>query len=126
MTDINNKLNLNNVHSTYTPSFKKEDDAKCAQNIKQESQIEKNDGSKAADAYGRILVKQPRVDSPETIEGVKQDLEFFMKNPELAAAAVKSADNTYELLCADGVEYAYEKACCGACDAAYNIYFSFY
>ena len=83
MTDINNKLNLNNVHSTYTPSFKKEDDTKCAQNI-------------------------------------KQDLEFFMKNPELAAAAVKSADNTYELLCADGVEYAYEKACCGACDAAYN------
>ena len=80
-----------------------------------------DDGTHAADCYGRILVKQSdKVDNPDMIQCVKDSLEFFLTNPELASAAVKSADDAYDLLLGDDVEDAYEKSCCGALDAAYE------
>lgn len=120
MTDINNNVNLNNVRSTYTPGVKKEDTKSfaAAENMPQEVL---NDGTNAADSYGRVLVNQAgKIDNPETVKCIKDSVDFFLNNPELAAVAMKACDDAYELLEADGCEHAYEKACCGSCDAAYD------
>lgn len=117
MKDINNNVNLNNVHNTYAPKSKKPESANIsAQDDNRE--VITNDGTKAAESYGRILVNKSN--NTEMIQGVKDAMEFFMQNPELAAAAVRSSDDAYELLEAQETDNAYEKACCGACDAAYD------
>ena len=79
-----------------------------------------NDGIKAADSYGRILVKSGKIENPEMVQAVKDSIEFFERYPELAAATVKSVDDAEELLEALEVSDAFEKACCGAYDAAYS------
>ena len=53
------------------------------------------------------------------VQIVKDSIDFFVENPDLAAASVRAGDDAYELLEAAGVKDAYEKACCGSCDAAY-------
>ncbi len=121
MNDMNNNFNINNVRSSYVPNLKKEDsksepkiECECCEHIL-------DDGTHAADCYGRILVKQSdKVDNPDMVQCVKDSLEFFLANPELVSAAVKSADDAYDLLLSDDVEDAYEKSCCGALDAAYE------
>ena len=47
-------------------------------------------------------------------------MEMFMKNTQLALHAINTGDHAFELLQADSVENAYEKACCGSLDAAYE------
>ena len=79
-----------------------------------------NDGAQAADSYGRILVRKGNFDNAQMVQSVKDSIDFFIENPELAAATVKAGDDAYELLEAAGAKDAYEKACCGSCDAAYN------
>lgn len=123
MTDLNNKLNLNNVRSTsYTPSVKGEEEikplpkAECCENCEV-----KGDGTKAAESYGRVLVKHAgKSENPETVQCVKDSIDFFLKHPELASAGAKAVDDAHELLLASGAADAYEKACCGACDAVYD------
>lgn len=121
MTDLNNKLNLNNVRgASYTPNFKSEEEVKTRQHVEPEAAEIKGDGTKAADSYGRALVKTAgKIENPEMIQCVKDSVDSFLKNPELAAAAVRSCDDSHELLMAQGAADAYEKACCGSCDAAY-------
>ena len=50
----------------------------------------------------------------------KADMDVFMKNPKLAMHAINAGDHAYELMEAEGVANAYEKACCGSLDAAYE------
>ncbi len=121
MTDINNNVNLNNVRSSYTPSLKK-DDSKSKQVQEEFLPTEfLQDGTNAAEAYGRVLVSQSeKIDNPETVKCVKDSVDFFINNPELASAALKASDDAYELLDAEGCEHSYEKSCCGSLDAAYN------
>ncbi len=122
MTDLNNKLNLNNMRAaSYPHSFKSDED------IKPKSQNETNiqkvdlDASKAAESYGRALIKQSdKLESPETVETVKNAVDAFLNNPNLIAAGVKASDDAYDLLQAQGTTDAYEKACCGACEAVEN------
>ncbi len=118
MTNFDNKLNINNLHKTYTPSAKKED-AKPQPKAEETTPEVINDGTQAADSYGRILVRKGKFDNAEMVQNIKDSIDFFVQNPELAAASVKAGDDAYELLEAAGVQNAYEKSCCGACDAAY-------
>ena len=120
MTDINNNVNLNNVRSSYTPGLKK-DDTK-SKHVHEELPAEVlQDGTNAAEAYGRVLVSQSgKIDNPEMVKCVKDSVDFFINNPELASAALKASDDAYELLDAEGCEHSYEKSCCGSLDAAYN------
>ncbi len=119
MTNFDNKLNINNnLHTPYTTSAKKED--KKPQPKAEETAPEIiNDGTQAAESYGRILVRKGKFDNAQMVQSVKDSIDFFVENPELAAATVKAGDDAYELLEAAGVEDAYEKSCCGSCDAAY-------
>ncbi len=121
MTDLNNKLNLNNVRSaSYAPNLKSEEEPKPQITFEGNSSETIEDGTKAAESYGRVLVKQAgKIDNPEMVQCVKDSVDAFLNNPKLAAAAVKSGDDAYELLLAQGANDAYEKACCGA-SAAFN------
>ncbi len=119
MTNFDNKLNINNIPKAYTPSAKKED-AKPQPKAEETAQEFVNDGAQAADSYGRILVRKGNFDNAQMVQTVKDSIDFFIENPELAAATVKAGDDAYELLEAAGAKDAYEKACCGSCDAAYN------
>lgn len=119
MSNLDNKLNINKVAPAYAPVVKKEEEPKTevkAEEIKPEVV---NDGSKAAEAYGRSLVKQAgKVENPEMVQNVKDAVDFYVKNPGVAAASVKAGDDSYEMLKAQGAHDAYEKSCCGSCDAA--------
>ena len=121
MNEMNNNFNINNVRSSYVPNLKKED-CKQEQKVDCEScNLVLDDGTHAADCYGRILVKQSdKVENSDMVKCVKDSLEFFLENPNLVSAAIKSSDDAYELLMADDVENAYEKSCCGAFDATYE------
>ena len=117
---MNNKLNLNNVQNNYNHSIKK-DETKVVPKISEKNKEITNNGTQAAESYGRILVKQAdKIDNAEMIKSVKDSIEFFVQNPKLAAAAVKASDDAFDILCADESANAYEEACCGVIDAAYN------
>lgn len=119
MTNFDNKLNINNVRNAYTPNLKKDETKQSV--LPEDVAVDfLEDGTQAAESYGRILVKKGAIENPEMVKSVKESLDFFMANPKIAAACNKSADQAFELLEADGVDCAYEKACCGAIDATYS------
>ncbi len=119
MTNFDNKLNINNnLHTTYTTSAKKEENKPQPRQEEAAPEII-NDGTQAAETYGRILVRKGKFDNSQMVQSIKDSIDFFVENPDLAAASVKAGDDAYELLEAAGVKDAYEKACCGSCDAAY-------
>lgn len=120
MSNIDNNVNINKATRTYTHKVSKNDkNVSLSQNedVLQESI---NDGTQAADTYGRILVKSGKIVNPEMVQSVKDSIEFFERYPELAVATVKSVDDAEELLEALEISDAFEKACCGAYDAAYS------
>jgi len=120
MTNLDNNFNVNNKRA-YSPNLKKNDDiVKHEVKFDDATQEMIIDGSKAADAYGRILVKSSNIDEITPIPSVIESLDFLADNYDLALASMKTVDDAYDLLLADGVDSAYEKACCGAIDAAYN------
>lgn len=118
---MNNKLNLNNVATTpYTHATKKESIKSDTKPNTQDCHTI-NNGNQAAECYGRILVKQAdKTNNAEMVKNVKDSIEFFVKNPNLAKSAVKASDDAFEILSAIEAANAYEKACCGILDAAYN------
>lgn len=120
MTDLNNKLNLNNVANAYTPNFKKgKEEAVKAPVVENETAETKADGLNSKDSYGRALVKQAgKTDNPEMVQSVKDSVEAFLKNPQAAAVQNRAIDDVYELNVADGIEHPYEEACCCVGDAA--------
>ena len=120
MSNLDN-VNINNAGRAYHCSIKKGEDAKQQVKPEENTAVESlNDGTKAAESYGRILVKAAgKTENPEMIKTVQDALEFYVNNPQLAQASVKSGDDAYELLEAMGAENPYEKSCCGSCDAAY-------
>ena len=121
MSNLDNNLNINNTSRAYTPNIKKgeETEAKLQQKAETAQTEILNDGVQASDTYGRILVKQAgKTDNPEMVQCIKDAVDFYLNNQKLAQAGVKAGDDAYELLNAQGVQNAYEKACCGACDAA--------
>ena len=121
MTDLNNKLNLNNVRGGYAPNFKKDEAKELPVKFEEDAPEVKGDGTQAAESYGRILVKQAgKADNPEMLQGIKEAMEFYANNPELAGRHMLAGDKMHELLEAEGVEHPYEEACCLACDEAYN------
>lgn len=120
MSNVDNNMNINKTSRAYTPSVSKNDNNKSVQQREEVAQESLNDGTQAADSYGRILVKSGKVDNAEMVQSVKDSIDFFVNNPELAAAAVKAGDDAEELMSALEVADAYEKACCGACEAAYS------
>lgn len=120
MSNIDNNVNINKTTRTYTHKVSKNDKNMPLPQNEEVLQEPVNDGIKAADSYGRILVKSGKIENPEMVQAVKDSIEFFERYPELAAASVKSVDDAEELLEALEVADAYEKACCGACDAAYS------
>ena len=120
MSNIDNNVNINKATRTYTHKVSKNDkNVSLSQNedVLQESI---NDGTQAADTYGRILVKSGKIVNPEMVQSVKDSIEFFERYPELAVATVKSVDDAEELLEALEISDAFEQACCGAYDAAYS------
>ncbi|DAB24675.1 TPA: hypothetical protein CPT85_03055 [Candidatus Gastranaerophilales bacterium HUM_21] len=121
MANLDNNLNINNAGRAYTPNLKKGEDVK-PQTKQEETPVEIiNDGTQAADSYGRILVKQAgKVDNPEMVKSIKDAVDFYINNQHLVAAGVKAGDDAYELFHADEMPNAYEKACCGSCDAVYK------
>ena len=119
MTNFDNKLNINNnLHTTYTQNTKKEE-PKPQPKVEETAPEVVNDGTQAAESYGRILVRKGNFDNAQMVQSIKDSIDFFVANPDLAAASVKAGDDAYELLEAAGVKDAYEKSCCGSCDAAY-------
>ena len=101
MANLDNNLNINNAGRAYTPNLKKGEDVK-PQTKQEETPVEIiNDGTQAADSYGRIV-------------------DFYINNQHLVAAGVKAGDDAYELFHADEMPNAYEEACCGSCDAVYK------
>lgn len=121
MSNLDNNMNINNAGRTYHRNIKKGEEAKpqaTSENFAAETTL--HDGTKAAESYGRILVKSQKIDNADMVKSVKEALDFYIKNPELARLAVKAGDDAYELLEAMDEECAYEKACCGSCDAAYS------
>ena len=120
MTDINNKLNLSNVHNTYTHGIKRDEIKTALSNeISNETAIQSE--SKISDSYGRILVKQPdKADNTDMVKRVRDSIDFFVSHPKLAAAAVKASDDAFDILSADEASNAYENACLGIIDAAYE------
>ena len=97
-------VNLNNVRSSYTPSLKK-DDSKSKQVQEEFLPTEVlQDGTNAAEAYGRVLVSQSgKIDNPETVKCVKDSVDFFINNPELASAALKASDDALSEYGLDGI-----------------------
>lgn len=120
MSNFDNNVNINKTSRTYTHKVQKNDKNIHATQHEEVSAEPLNDGIKAADSYGRILVKSGKIENPEMVQAVKDSIEFFERYPELAAATVKSVDDAEELLEALEVSDAFEKACCGAYDAAYS------
>ena len=121
MTNLDNNFNVNSNNRTYAPNIKKAQDIQVelkAEEVTPEVILE--DGSKAADSYGRILVKPSRIDNTTPVQSVVDSLDFLLENYDTALAAMKATDDAYDLLLADGVSYAYEKACAGAIDAAHS------
>lgn len=114
MTNFDNKLNINNLRQTYTPSVKK-DDVEVKQEHK--ADIEPSEANEKAlqqsEMLGRTLVNKSL--NPETVQSVKDAIEFYQKNQALAARAVKACDQACDL------GFPYEEACCGTCDAAYEV-----
>ncbi len=121
MSNLDNNFNINNANRAYTPNLKKGEETVDAKPQKRPGDMPVeilNDGAQAAESYGRILVKQAgKVDNPEMVQCIKDAVDFYLNNPQLAQAGVKAGDSAYELLSAQGANDAYEKACCGACDA---------
>ena len=120
MSNIDNNVNINKATRAYTHKVPKNGNNMPVSQNEEVTNEAINDGTKAADSYGRILVKSGKIENPEMVQAVKDSIEFFERYPELAAATVKSVDDAEELLEALEVSDAYEKACCGACDAAYS------
>ena len=121
MKNLDNNFNVNNNKRAYSPNLKKNDElTKPVAKFDDATQEMLVDGSKAADAYGRILVKPSSIDSTTPVQSVIDSLDFLNDNYETALASMKAVDDAYELLIADDVDCAYEKACCGAIDAAYS------
>ncbi len=124
MSNLDNNFNINNANRAYAPNFKKGEEIVDTKLQKRQDDMPVeilNDGAQAAESYGRILVKQAgKVDNPEMVQCVKDAVDFYLSHPNLAQAGVKACDDAYELLNAQGAQDAYEKACCGACDAAEN------
>ncbi len=119
MTNFDNKLNINNnLHTTYTPSAKKEE-TKPQPKVEEAAPEVINDGTQAAESYGRILVRKGNFDNAQMVQSIKDSIDFFVENPDRVAASVRAGDDAYELLEASGAKDAYEKSCCGSCDAAY-------
>ena len=119
MTNFDNKLNINNnLHTTYTPSAKKEE-TKPQPRVEETAPEVINDGTQAAESYGRILVRKGNFDNAQMVQSIKDSIDFFVENPDRVAASVRAGDDAYELLEAAGAKDAYEKSCCGSCDAAY-------
>ena len=114
MTNFDNKLNINNLRQAYTPNVKKED-TEAKSEFKPE--IELSEANEKAlqhgEMIGRTLVNKSL--NPETVQSVKDAIEFYQKNQALAARAVKACDQACDL----GLPY--EEACCGTCDAAYEV-----
>ena len=120
MSNIDNNVNINKATRTYTHKVSKNDKNVSLSQNEDVIQESINDGTQAADTYGRILVKSGKIVNPEMVQSVKDSIEFFERYPELAVATVKSVDDAEELLEALEVSDAFEKACCGAYDAAYS------
>ena len=119
MTNFDNKLNINNnLHTTYTPSAKKEE-TKPQPKFEEAAPEVINDGTQAAESYGRILVRKGNFDNAQMVQSIKDSIDFFVENPDRVAASVRAGDDAYELLEASGAKDAYEKSCWGSCDAAY-------
>ena len=121
MSNLDNNVNINNTGRAYAPKLKKGDDAK-PQPVLEETIVESlNDGTMAADTYGRILVKQAgKTENAEMVKAVQDAIEFYVNNPTIAQAAVKAGDDACELLSALDIENSYEQACSGSLDAAYS------
>ena len=64
MTNFDNKVNINNIHKPYTPSAKKED-VKPQPKTDETAPDVVNDGTQAADSYGRIVVTELPDPMPE-------------------------------------------------------------
>ena len=96
MANLDNNLNINNAGRAYTPNLKKGEDVK-PQTKQEETPVEIiNDGTQAADSYGRILVKQAgKVDNPEMVKSIKDAVDFYINNQHLVAAGVKAGDDAY-------------------------------
>lgn len=121
MTNLDNNFNVNNNKRAYSPNLKKNDESpKFDVKFDEQSQEMLADGTKAADAYGRILVKSGNIDNTTPISSIIESMDFLEKNYDLALASMKAVDDAYELLLAENCEDAYEKACCGSIDAAYS------
>jgi len=117
MTNLDNNFNVNNKRA-YTPKLEKNDRANKSDVKTSNNTLEGlDDGIKAADAYGRILVKSDKIDSSTPITAIVEDLDFLLDNYDLTLAAMNTVDDAYDLLLAQESENAYEKACCGAIDA---------
>ena len=121
MKNLDNNFNVNNNKRTYSPNVKKSEEApKVGPKFDETTQEMLVDGRKAADAYGRILVKAGNIDSTTPVSEIIESLDFLKNNYDLALASMKATDDAYELLLAENCPDAYEKACCGAIDAAYS------
>ncbi len=114
MTNFDNKLNINNLRQAYTPNLKKEE-TEIKPEVKAEAEVsEANEKAlQQSEMLGRTLVNKSL--NPETIQSVKDAIDFYQKHQALAARAVKACDQACDL------GETYEEACCGSCDAAYDI-----
>ena len=97
MSNLDNNFNINNANRAYTPNLKKGEETVDAKPQKRPDDMPVeilNDGAQAAESYGRILVKQAgKVDNPEMVQCIKDAVDFYLNNPQLAQAGVKAGDS---------------------------------
>lgn len=120
MANLDNNVNINNANRAYTPNLKKGEEVKPQAKAEIEAPAEMlNDGTQAADSYGRILVRQTgKIENPEMVKTVQDAIDFYIKNSDIAAKHVKNGDIAYCAYKADGEEYPYEDMCCISCENA--------
>lgn len=116
MAELNNNLNIGAMSQGYAPNFKKGDD-KTPPTIEEKAAAPKQETS--LDNDPKAIAGKSQISKTSTVN-FKADMDVFMKNPKLAMHAINAGDHAYELMEAESVANAYEKACCGSLDAAYE------
>lgn len=120
MSNLDNNVNINKASRAYTHKVQKNDKNVLAPQHEEVAPEVLNDGTKAADSYGRILVKSGKIENPEMVQSVKESIALFTEHPELVSAINKACDDLEDILSASDEKDAYEKACCAMIDAGHT------
>lgn len=114
MTDLNNNFNIGTRHQTYAPNLKKGED-KTPPTVDEKVEVVKGQPT-SLDQDPKAVGGKSQIRTSAV--SFKADMDAYMKNPEMARRAINAGDFAYDMMEAQDVAHAYEKACCGSLDAS--------